>query len=252
MADTPCLSDRTPPHDEIPMHSDDDLQLLTTAVNDLQTNRLTALRLYQDEKSLRQQDCTRVSQLTVQLNSLQQQLTQKNNAIQRLQSQAKPVSQEPRPQQKQYGPSPFSSNRVLQTSRFWADVHRVDNLPPLVPPSLTWYSPCMYDQLVPCDHVIAHLNSLRELEGPSAQGTSPESDEPSDSSTRSNSIEPEILKLQLKLKESEDKHNITKKELAKTQQLVVQLKEQIGTCKQTVKDLADAIKQQESVLKMNF
>lgn len=100
--------------------------------------------------------------------------------------------------------------------------------------------------------MIAHLHSLRELEGPSAQDTSPELDKSTDSSTHSNTVEPEILKkLQLKLKESEDEHNKTKKELAKTQQLVVQLKEQIGTCKQTVKDLADAIKQQEeSVLKM--
>lgn len=136
----------------------DELRTLKAAVTDLQTKRLTALRLYHEEKVRRQQQESRADQLAAQVKSLSQPAPA-NHA----QSTPSPITPTASGKDDSDGnvtstadadadiceydaqvPLPdLPKTRVLRFEQVVAEVRQLSLLPPAACSSLTWYSKSM-------------------------------------------------------------------------------------------------------------
>lgn len=157
----------------------DDPPNLHAALNDLQNKRLETLRLYHQERSLRQQETQRAAALTAQLNALSMSPSQipttiptstltppppfsptfTNNAS--LNSHNSQSHQPPNTSDSASKPSV-----IFHTDDFPAEVCSLERAMPVACPSLTWYSLSMSSALLRPPDVVALLHPLDPSEYP--------------------------------------------------------------------------------------
>lgn len=201
----------------------DELRILKKAMVDLQTKRSSALKLYHEEKALREQETSRIAQLTAHLNSLQQQLQQHSSDAY---SKRDNVGQ-------------FSETAF----------RHVTCLPSITAHSLTWYSLSMENAVPSLCTTIALLDSNGNTTSLS-QTVHSDSDSPHSVVLNSDVHESrdEIQQLRQKVKHSQTETTEMHAELMKSYTLMAELKEQLQSSTQACKDLIQTIHEQEETI----
>lgn len=271
----------------------DELRTLKAAVNDLQSKRLTALRLYHEERAQKQLEVTRADALSDQLHALQQSM--RNNCGQASQSESNhsPVtcdsenakgseteSEDILMRERSHVDSPVNlsarnkgakQNRrcVLRTEALLADVVLLGRFIHTIPASLTWHSLSLSDVLPQAASFVAlpqpsngdafgdalvHNNDGEDVKG-DCKGDSEfqkmsSNDHMENQFCNNNSSEcqTEINQLREKLEHAEEECARTHEELMKSQQLILELKEQLDASTRACKELIDTINEQEDTI----
>lgn len=167
---------------------EEEVRSLKAALADLQMKRLSALRLYQEEKVLRQQETGRAEQLAAEVRALEDSKAETHTAstsesrnfaskndtmpvcdVQQADDASLLESDAGNEPGKNYEPN--KSNNLQDSVLVQSDSHTsiqgfdarvamVARLPPSLPTSLTWHSLSMTDILPPPPEVVVFLSSL--------------------------------------------------------------------------------------------
>lgn len=315
-----------PTPEELVQSAADEMHQLKAAVTDLQSKRLSALSLYHEEKARRQQESSRISQLTIHFSSLQQQLIEYKSKIEQLQSQLQKQhlqlqqaqqqaqsrslphfesTQSPSLTQPQSSLAISTSNKpsyfrnanrtrtdaskskligkthvpsepyIGQNTVYSAHQAQIGILPTITPPSLTWHSLSMTDQLTEFGHnSILVMYSLSDRpkdksNSDSEASTKSLSTPPHPNATVSNQdkqleevsatlenvklaaeseskrLSGEVCQLKEKLNQKERDHEDTKQQLVNSQKLMQRMEQLLASSNNACKELVESIHLQE-------
>lgn len=227
----PHMASLAPPASttEPPLHSpnnqSEDLHSLETSLTDLQEKRLKALRLYQEEKTLRLAEAARAENLSAKLNHL---------------------SAQPDTQTSGYQHAPLNDHQhtTVPAHALLAELRSLGFLQGVPAASLTWHCLAMAEVLSKAKQVVA-AQPASNIEEASVDSTL-------DRATGENGISAgymeELTTLKSSLKLAEETAAAAKKAQQENEKLISQLKQQLDESTAACKDLIELVKEQEEII----
>lgn len=217
------------------LSSSDELRSLQATLADLQSKRLNALQLYQEEKSRRVAEAARAASLAAQLDSLES----------------------ARPPKGKGSANPDEPSSIITTDFFIAEVRSLGLAQGGPSASLTWHCLAMTDLLASQPKIVIVADPSSRVESSRMSGRqrthSSQNDRVSHAERASNdhvtgaNVE-ELASLNERLRHAEEAAAAAKLSQQRNEGLIADLKEQLDASITACKDLLDTVKEQEDTI----